>query len=204
MKFLAKINRGAILTVVALLGVTVYLVVHGIAQGLAESQIRQICEDYVQAEVAYSMLPERYRQEKPDMPANEQARYLQEMASEMAGYYAGNELIDRFGIGRLRQELENQMAGKGTVYDYDKTIAKFESFKFDDGLVTVTMKVNTVFDGPAADGMAGSRQKTVSETTDMMILLNENGLWKVFYASLASPLQKDEFASGFSDMYGNY
>lgn len=204
MKFLAKINRGAILTVVALLGVTVYLVVHGIAQGIAESQIRRICEDYVQAEVTYSMLPERYRQEKPDMPASEQAQYLQEMASEMAGYYAGNELIDRFGIGRLRQELENQMAGKGTVYAYAKTIAKFESFKFEDGLVTVTMKVNTVFDGPAADGMAGSRQKTISETTDMMILLKENGLWKVFYASLASPLQEDDIASGFSDMYGNF
>ena len=204
MKFLAKINRGAILTAIVLVGVAVYLVAHGISQGITESRIRQICEDYVQAEVTFSMLPEEFRTEKPDMPVALQAQYLQEMASAMESYYVGNDLIDKFGIGRLRQELESQMGGRGTVYDFQKTIAKFESFKFENGLVTVTMKVNTVFDGPAADGATMSRQKTISETTDIMILQKENGLWKVFYASLVSPLQKNEITSGFPEAYGEY
>lgn len=187
MKFISKINRGAIVTAAVLIGVVVYLVVLSWTQAAEKVEIEKVCAEYIKTEVGYSMLPTKYRIEKPDMPAAESKQYLAEMAESLQAFYLENDQVIKFNLERVQNELQKQMSGIGVIYDYQKTIAKFSSFVFDGKNVTVAMRVNTVLDGPSNDGMATSRQKSVEETEDTMILQKVDGLWKVAYANLNKP-----------------
>ncbi len=187
MKFIAKINRGAILTAVVLILVAAYLIGLSISQNMAKAEIRQVCGEYVQTEIRYSMIPEQYRSEQPDMPAADQELYLADMAKDLKAFYIDNEAISKISIDKIRSRLMGQMNGIDVVYDYQKTIAKYNSFEFDQGMVTVTLVSNTVFDGTLYNNMIPGRQKEIGETTDTIILQKVDGIWKVVVANLVQP-----------------
>jgi len=187
MKKLDKINRGAMLTAFVLLCVIGYLVGLALVQNAAKPVIEQLCSDYIRTEVRYSMLPAQYRAEAPGMPDAERAAYLADMAKDIKAYLIDDELTSKFTVDNLQTRLENQMNGIGVIYDYQKTIVKFDSIIFSDGIVTVSVRTNTVFDGPVNNSLSIDRQQMAVETTDTLVVQKDGGQWKVVYASLTSP-----------------
>jgi hypothetical protein len=190
MSFLKKINRGAIVSVIILLSVIVYLVALAVSKSLEMPAIRKVCADYISTEVSYSMLPEAYRTAAPDMPAVEKEQYLADMKQDISSFLVSDGKTGQLILDRLQASLEQQMSGDSVIYEYQKTIIKFESAVFSEELVTVTLQSETVYDGPfpGNDGStAATRQRQVQNLTDTVILKKIGGEWKVFFASLLTP-----------------
>ena len=108
MKILKKINRGLILTVIVVIGVAVYLGCLGSAQAADREEIISICEDYIKAETGYSMLPEKYRKENPEIPEQELDAYINEAKTELKKFYVDNENTYKYLLERIESSLKSR------------------------------------------------------------------------------------------------
>ncbi len=192
MKWLKKLNRGAILTGFLLLGVVVYLVVLSAGQRAQLPVIRQTVADYVQAELDWQMLPPAYRTDLPDMPAQELASFIQGKAAVIESFYIDNDAIVKPRVRLMTEDLKAQAAGRAVVFDYRKTITGFEDIVFDGSQVTVSFRSLTTLDGA---GMAGG---ATEETSDRVILQKTGERWRTVYAALNKPYnqQQDLYPDG--------
>ena len=196
MKVLKKLNRGAILTVAAVIGIIIYLIANGTANAMQTSEIKAACAEYIAAEVRYSVLPDAYQAEYPGMPADEQTRYLAEMSEHILPLLADDGLAGQLTTDRLKDSLTRQMGGEGVIYEYGKTILKYDAIAFKQDVATVSVLTETIFDGPAFDyysGMMAGRQYQVATLTDTLVLQRVDGVWKVFFANLATPASEFDY-----------
>ena len=74
MKWLNRLNRGAVLTGAILAGIVVYLVLLAAAHRADTPGIKAAAEEYVQAEITWQMLPPAYRKDVPGIPRSEERR----------------------------------------------------------------------------------------------------------------------------------
>ncbi len=192
MKWFKKLNRGAILTGLLLLGVVVYLVALSAGQRAQLPAVKQVVADYVQAELDWQMLPPAYRTDSPDMPAQELAAFIQRQAAVIRSHYIDNDAIVKPRVRLMTEGLQAQAAGRDVVFDYRKTITGFEDVVFDGSQVTVSFRSLTTLDGA---GMAGG---ITEETSDQVILLKTGDRWRVVYAALNKPYnaQQDLYPDG--------
>ncbi|MHB8963068.1 MAG: hypothetical protein ACYC5K_07915, partial [Saccharofermentanales bacterium] len=143
MKWLSKINRGAILTAVVILCVIVYLVALSIINSAQIPAIEQLCGEYLADEVRYSMLPEGQRKDVPDMTDAQLEEFLKEMSDAISSYYPEGEEYSRFAVKSKTADLIAQSAGQGIIYSYSKTIKDFTRYIFDKNTVTVSFTSDT-------------------------------------------------------------
>ncbi len=206
MKYLSKINRGAILTAGVVLVVIVYLITNAIIQFNAKPAIKKVCEAYLQQELAYNMLPAEYQKDKPGMSDAELKNYLAEMKKNIIAFYPDNELYYKFVIQNLTENLTNQSKGVGIVYQYTKTILKYNEMLFDGNTVDIRITCNTTIEAKGLMGIASStKDKVTSEVQDNIILEKINGQWKVIYASINRPTSENfPGKTGYTTTYGKY
>ncbi|MHB1485604.1 MAG: hypothetical protein ACYCYI_13230 [Saccharofermentanales bacterium] len=183
MKYLSKINRGAILTAAVILAVITYLVMTSAIQKKEIPEIKKICEDYIQTEVKYNMLPALYRKDDPRMPKAELDTFLAKMKTDITAYYPPDERYFKYAIEKIANDLTSQSEGRSVVFQYTKTIAEYKDIIFDKNTVDVTILTNTTVE---AKGLAGNldTDKITQEVSDNIILQKTGGEWKVIYANL--------------------
>ena len=192
MKALAKINRGVILTAVVLLGVAAYLIGLGMMHSAARTDIEALCEEYVQTELRYHMLPEEYRGATPGMTEAELDGYIAQMKEELTPYYVDNEQTYRYLFSSLEESLRNQAKGYDVTYELTKDIVKTE-ITFDGDKASVELSGYTTLKGTAAytPDIAAStttRDNSASgETRDTLYLQCVDGEWKLTYSNLTVP-----------------
>lgn len=192
MRILSKINRGVILTVVILLGVAGYLIGLEAMHDSARKEIQQICEKYVAAELQYHMLPQAYRTENPQMPAQELEHYMTAMREDIKGFFVDNEQTYRYKLEELEEDLTAQSKGEGVVYQYTKEIIQYE-IEFNANTASVTLTSATTYDGPVdsysyrSKTGGSSRQTLTGEVTDCLSFQRVDGEWKLTYAALYLP-----------------
>ena len=192
MKYLSKINRGAILTAVVVLAVICYLVTTAILQNNEKPRIKQICETYLVQEVAYNMLPTTYRVDKPDMPVTVLNDYLAEMKKNIIAFYPTNEQYYKFVIDTRTADLTNQAKGNGIVFQYTKTITKYNEMIFNGDMVNVTFTTSTTLEAKDLYGSGSTiKEKITSDVDDNIILQKIGGSWKVVYATINRPASND-------------
>lgn len=197
MKFLSKINRGAILTAGIVLAVILYLIVNAIIQNAQKPAIRQVCEAYLQQEVSYNMLPVEYRKDKPEMNDSALEEYLNEMKADITSYYPDNEQYFQYIIQNLTDTLTIQAEGKGIVYAYEKTILTYDKMIFDKDTVEVSFTSDTTMEQADPYGTGSSvKEKLTAEVADTIILQKIDGQWKVIYASINPPYSEAYPAEG--------
>lgn len=192
MKFLKKINRGLILTLVVLIAVAIYLVVLSQAQAAAKSEIKNVCERYVVTEISYNMLPEKYRVKNPDISQSEIEQYIEDMTNDIRAFYPDDRQSYKHLISRSKASIEHQAKGIEVIYSYQKDILDYDKFVFDGNTVTVTISSNSSiqrFDHTANDDI-GEKVSTI--TTDTISLIKKDGEWKVIYANLQMPSKQYE------------
>jgi len=186
MKFLKKINRGLIVTVLILIVLIVYLVVQSISHDSAEPVIKDICEKYISTVTSYKILPEEYMSDNSEMQQADLEKYIQNMTSDIKSFYADNEQNYSYLIKSCKESLENQAKGKEVIYNYKKDIVSFEKIIFNRNTVTVTIRKNNTYNG--TDDAVGSIRESISgQTTDTITLQKINGEWKIIYADLQQP-----------------
>jgi len=190
MRYLSKINRGAILTAGVILIVIGYLITTAIIQNNEKPMIRQVCETYLKQEVAFNMLPLEYRKEKPDMGDTALKSYLAEMKKSITAFYPDNEQYYKYIIETLTSDLTNQAKGIDVVYQYEKTILKFKEISFEGDTANVTITCSSTIEAKNTATGSSIKNKTTAETSDSIILQKINGQWKVVYSSINRPTRE--------------
>lgn len=192
MKYLSKINRGAIFTAAVILAVIGYLIVNSIIQSREIPAIKQISESYIQAEIKYNMLPAQYRQEDPQIPETELDSFLAKMKSDIVAFYPQQEQYYKFAVDNRSNDLMSQAGGNNVVFQYTKTIVEYESIIFDKDIVDVKILTNSTIEAEGLNPVGSlNREKVTQETQDNIILQKIDGEWKVIYAIIIRPSQND-------------
>ena len=188
MKWLSRINRGAILTGAVLAGVVVYLVVLQAVHAMSIPDLEQICRDYMVDEVRYSMLPEDQRKDVPDLTDEQLDAYLAQMTRAISAYYPSSGDYDAFAVRAKTADLTAQAKGEAVVYSYSRKIVEFTGFVFEEDTVTVTFRSETSVEA-MMPGPAGfpEKSKMVTEVEDQIIFLKTDGEWDIIYVSIARP-----------------
>lgn len=216
MKSWKKINRGIVIAVVTVLGVSIYLISLGISQNAQIPAIKKVVASYIGTYVSYNMLPSTYSVHTPDMSQTEMASYITKMDHDMKTYFAAGDSSSQYITNMLKTNIEGQKTDTTIIYSYTKKITKFAGFDFDGSTVTVTVDCNTSYDGPSNTGMpqtspsdpgiadllsgtsshvhATDNSNTVrvqlnGVTTDTVVLKKVAGSWKVVYSNLTLPSQ---------------
>src|SRR5665647_1165288 len=148
MKARKKFNRGVIITVIAVLCVSAYLIGLDITQNAEKPAIEKVVESYINTYVGYNMLPQSYRIATPDIPQAEMDSYIAKMDSDIKSYFAADDNSYKFMTDMLKSDLESQKTETTVVYGYEKTISKYTKFIFDKSTVTITVDTNSSYDGP--------------------------------------------------------
>lgn len=194
MRYLSKINRGAILTAIVIFAVICYLTADYIIERQEIPRVKQVCDTYLQTQVGYSMLPSEYRISDPKMSEADLKTYLGKMEKDLTAFYPETKQYQKYLIRNLTDNLTAQAAGIGVIYKFEKSIIKYNSLLFDGSVVNVTFTSNTLIEGDGADIKSGSgKQKITTETQDNIILQKVNGSWRVIYANIANPLMNNDY-----------
>lgn len=201
MKFLQKVNRGLILTLLVLAVVVAYSVSISVSHASEKPEIRNICKKYIATAVDYKMVPEKYRSEKLEMPQGELDKYIADMSRDIKAFYSDNEQTYKYMLASYKASLQDQAKGKDVIYSYKKDITDFKKFIFDGKTVTVTILTNSVYDGPNVFQPGTARESIAAQTTDVITLQQINGKWKIVYAYLQQPV-KNEYNNGM--VYQSY
>jgi hypothetical protein len=198
MKFLAKLNRGAVLSIAVLLAVVIYLIALQLSHNAARPEIESICRNYIKTSVDYTMLPQKYRVDKPSIPQSELDSYIAKMGNDIKAYYPDNEQMYKYVINTFKTSLQNQAKGNGTVFSYTKDVSYFKKLAFDGNSVTVTIVTNSSFDGPANSGTGAARTAVSTQTTDTITLQKTGDKWYVVYANLQKPSTGDSYDKAYA------
>ena len=198
MKFWAKVNRGLIVIVAVAAAVAVYLVGLYFSQSSARPRIETICRNYIKTAVGYSMLPEKYRDGSVKITSSGLSGYEADMEKDIGAFYPAGGSTSKYVLSQYKASLENQAKGKNLVYSYTKKIDSFSSFSFSGSTVTVSILVNTSYNGPSSaanidtgvTATVGSGYSTPvsGQTTDTVTLQKTGGKWYVVYADLQQPV----------------
>lgn len=196
MKARKKFNRGVIITVIAVLCVSAYLIGLDITQNAEKPAIQKVVESYINTYVSYNMLPQSYRIATPNIPQAEMDSYVAKMESDVKSYFAADDNSYKFMTDMLKSNLESQKTETTVIYSFDKTISKYTKFSFDKSTVTVMVETNSSYDGPDKNNLNSGRLKLNAVTTDTIVLKKVNGEWKVVYSNINIPSQKESFGGG--------
>lgn len=202
MKVLKKFNRGVIITVIAVIGVSSYLVGLGITQHAEIPAIKQVVESYINTYVGYNMLPAEYRTATPNMPQATMDSYVAKMETDIKSYFAAGDNSYKFMTDTLKSDLQSQTSDTTVVYSYTKDISKYTAFTFDKSTVTVTLDTNSSYDGPDKSNSGTGSFKGNAVTTDTVVLKKVDGVWKVVYSDINRPSQRDSFGGGMRRDFG--
>lgn len=193
LNFLKKLNRGAILTSLIVIGAIVYLVMFGISQNAEKPAIKDVCEKYVSTEIAYRMLPEKYRTVTPSIPKSELDSLIATMRSEVGAFYPEASRNSNYIIDTLTKALTDQLKGTGVVLKFTKDIKKYTSFVFEKDTVTVDFDSSNIYETAAStDGFFPQGEKITTDTQDILILQRVDGKWMVVYSNLTVPYGYDK------------
>ncbi|MDD2579027.1 MAG: hypothetical protein PHP40_03000 [Eubacteriales bacterium] len=187
--WLKKVNRGLILTLVAILAVTVYLTALSIAQNRQKTRIEAICRDYIALEAAWQKLPADI--DLADLPLSdeEQAAHFSQLRTELAPYYIQDEQILDLAVQRISDSLRLQMNGGTVLTSYEKTVTAFSGFQFDGQRVTVEITTQTAVEQVDPGRPDAMPQRFAGSITDSITLQREGDTWRLLNASLNLPWQ---------------
>lgn len=196
MKTLKKFNRGVIITVIAVICVSIYLIVLDTSQNAEKPAIKKVVESYLNTYVNYNMLPEAYRTATPNVPQAVLDSYITKMESDIKSYFAPNDNSYKFITDMLKRDLQSQKSEATVVYSYTKTISKYSAFNFDRSTVTVTFDTNSTYDGADINDPTAGRLKLNAVTTDTIVLKKADGGWKIVYSNINRPSQGNSLGGG--------
>ena len=191
-----KFNRGVILTAIAVVCVSIYLIGLSITQNAQIPAIKKVVGSYINTYVNYNMLPAQYRVTTPNMPQADLNSYLAKMESDIKSYFAANDNSYQFMTDTLKSDLQSQNIGTNVVYTYKKTISQYSEFNFDKSTVTVTVDSNTNYDGPDKNNLSAGRLQMNAVTTDTVVLKEVSGAWKIVYSNINRPSQNNSLGGG--------
>lgn len=198
MKFLKKINKGLILTVIVLAALIIYLVNVEIQRKADKPEIEQACKDYIEIVNKYATLPEESQKVGEKISKEEKEKYEKELKEKLDEKMIENETAKELQVELIESTWEDEPQEASVLTKLDKKITKFKSFAFDGDQVTVkftsTTNRNIKYLKDAEYNVETEKYEGTEELTkevgfnssydEVITLKKEENKWKVVYADL--------------------
>lgn len=203
MKYLKKMNKGVVLTIIVLLILVIYLITLETSRNKEKPKIEEICKEYIELINKYAIAPENsqklYKTENiskeetekiKNQTRNEINKQLLELEKELDTKMIDNDLAKEMQINRLREYLENSNNPfESVITNFNKEITKIKKFEFDEDQVTVTftskVEEETKYLQESEEGTKELSKKGNFNHGDETITLQKiDGAWKMVYADL--------------------
>ena len=213
MRYLKKINKGLILTVIVLLILIIYLVAVEVGRNADKPDIEKACKEYVALLDKYAIMPEDvqklYGAEDIGKQENIRADTINSINSQMTKLE--NELKDKMiendtAIKMQKDTVSTYVKNANDVFQsvvtsYEREITKIKKLAFDEDQVTVTLDTKIMQDIKYLDSTEEGTQELSKKHDfkpqgDTITLKKINGTWKVVYAALT--YQDYSMGSGMS------
>ena len=198
MRFLRKINKGLVLTIIVIVALVIYLVNIEAKRSAEKPYIDQAINEYVELVDKFAVMPEEYQKiytkiknEDEENKINENfenaiqeqlTRFEDELKTKMVDNKTAREqqknILDMI-ISSSNNPTQN------VVIKYDREIKKIKKYEFDEDQVTVTFDSNIEIETKYLEnGKARTKKNTQKAEGESVTLKFENGIWKIVYADL--------------------
>ncbi|MDD2361592.1 MAG: hypothetical protein PHH84_01340 [Oscillospiraceae bacterium] len=140
--FLRRINRGIVLAIVLIIGLSCYLTVDGIAFKDEKEAIKQVLEDYAEDMESFLLLPEQYREIGTSVPDSVIENKIKENNNLISKYFingnTGGWNMKESITQDLERKLKNNQETGNKVKSFDASLKRVKSItKHGASLVTV-------------------------------------------------------------------
>ena len=179
MRWLKKINKGFILTMIVLICLVIYLISVEVTRGAEKPNIEAACKEYIEfINKAIVSKDENLKQKLEEkMIDNEIAINMQKDTIE-SFIKDGNNIPN------------------SSITKFDKELAKIKKFVFDDNQVTITItsKVEEEIKYLDEENKEKSKIQKIETGEETITLQKVEGKWKIVYADL----QYADYSGGYS------
>lgn len=188
MKFLKKINKGVILTILVVAILAIYLVQLEIQRNKEKPDIEKVCTQYIEFVNKYSAY------DNIDINNSEvKTEYENKIKEEVKEYVIQNDYVVKTITDNLVVDIEDGVLQK--VKSRNRKIEKIKKYVFEGDEVTVSLKISVDVE-KYEDTNSEVINKDTHESEDTITLVKEDGKWKITYAELQNP---DQETYGFYD-----
>lgn len=194
MKNLKKINIGLVLAIIAVLSVVIYCV--GLEQSRKKDKevIKKVCEQFIDITDKYAVIPGDVSEELKSKPAKDIKldNYENNLISDFKGIMKNEALLNNQKV-QLVEKMKSQLMSPYKVkVEFDRSIVKFTSFKFNSNQVIVEIKSKvTVKEQNLEEQSNNINQSSFDNDGEVIVLEKINNEWKV----VSSDLSYDSFKS---------
>ena len=168
-----KINKGLILTLIVVLGLTIYLVNLEKQRNAEKVTIQKISEQFIELTDKYVVLPQNTQKSIEE--------YALEMKQELEKLMISNKEDVEFQHNHYKSKLEEAQNKEGQRIGYDRKIVKISDYEFEKHDVTVHFDCEITETTKIGEE---EQKNTFKIYGDEIILRKVDGVWKVVYSNL--------------------
>ena len=200
MKWLRKINKGFILTVIVLAILITYLISVEVTRNAEKPNIESACKEYIELMNKYSIIPEENQKVYDEMSLSkeEQAKLKSDINNKIESQMnkleeeLNKKMIDNeIAVDMQRKRLEEYVKSENNIFlnvitKFDRQITKIKKFVYDENQVTVTFssKVEEEIKYLGSDEKEMTKVQNFDNPEETITLQYVDGKWKVVYADL--------------------
>ncbi len=185
MKVLKKINKGLILTILVLIVLVIYFSNLEKQRASDKTDIKKVCESFIELTDKYSVLPEELQTLKGEVPEDKVKEYTNQMKKDLTEIMIDNQESVNIQQKILEESLRNGYSEGQVRTNWSRKIQKVSSYQFEKNQVTVSLKDNIEETIKTSDGSEEYNKNNEFEASkDEIVLQKVNGKWKVVYANL--------------------
>ena len=185
MNILKKINKGLILTILVLIVLVIYFSNLEKQRASDKTDIKKVCESFIELTDKYSVLPEELQTLKGEVPEDKVKEYTNQMKKDLTEIMIDNQESVNIQQKILEESLRNGYSEGQVRTNWSRKIQKVSSYQFEKNQVTVSLKDNIEETIKTSDGSEEYNKNNEFEASkDEIVLQKVNGKWKVVYANL--------------------
>ncbi|MEG2348465.1 MAG: hypothetical protein RSB67_02325 [Clostridia bacterium] len=193
-----KINLGILLSIIVLASLTCYLVIIEISRNDDKEEILSICKEYIQDNIKYSMLEEKYRTVDKTITDNEFNKYLKEGKEKIDEYLLNDKEIIDIKNKSIEEKLKYQIINKNVITKLTKSDFKAKEYVFDGDIVVVTIesyaKIERKINGEKYIDESGAQKYNINDykkeepVIDSITFKKVGNKYKIMYDVLVMPM----------------
>lgn len=185
MKYFKKINKGLILTIIAILAVAIYTNILEKQRETEKNKIQTACNEFIEYTNKYLVYPENMQILNEDIKAEDREKFYDEAETELRKLMIENDEAVKLQFTYFKSVIEQQNNKRSIKTKVDRKISKITGFEFDEDQVTVTFNSKIETTSKYLDSEEEKIKKDSNETSKDEIILKKVGeQWKVVSSNI--------------------
>lgn len=185
MKYLKKINKGLILTIIAILAVAIYTNILEKQRETEKNKIQTACNEFIEYTNKYLVYPENMQILNEDIKAEDREKFYDEAETELRKLMIENDEAVKLQFTYFKSIIEQQNNKRFIKTKVDRKISKITGYEFDEDQVTVTFNSKIETTSKYLDVEEEKIKKDSNETSKDEIILKKVGeQWKVVSSNI--------------------